>query len=143
MSDIRALFAALRFFRPGPAGKTVFKGFGSLAILLDENGDPAATHSRQQEIHRKHFQAQEAGEVASRTKYATLPALVKPAASYALADLPTLAGVEACIRQAQDGKAPGPSGAMLTQSKIESSWQTIHQTKQVHSPPVQNDTCTQ
>ena len=55
-SDIRALFNALRFFRP--AGKTVFKGFGPLAVLLDDKGEAAPTHSRQQEIHRKHFEQQ-------------------------------------------------------------------------------------
>ena len=110
-SDVRALFASLRFFRP--AGRGVFKGFGPLAVLQNEEGEPAATYEQQQAVHRRRFEAQEAGHIISRDNYAGLPLLRPPNARYQLRDLPTLAAVEAGIRQAQDGKAPGPSGVPI------------------------------
>ncbi|CAE7268463.1 unnamed protein product [Symbiodinium sp. CCMP2592] len=106
--DSKALFAALRFFRP--AGRGIIKGFGPLAILHDEQGEPATTHEQQQSVHRRHFEKQEAGYVLPRAEYAQLPMQPLCPEAFTLADLPCLSEVEACIRQAKDGKAPGPSG---------------------------------
>ena len=49
----------------------------------------------------------------TRDRYALLSPGTKPQATYGIQDLPTLAGIETCIRQAQDGKAPGPSGVPI------------------------------
>ncbi|CAE6968992.1 unnamed protein product [Symbiodinium sp. CCMP2592] len=107
-ADVRALFEALRFFRP--AGKGVFKGFGPLAVLHDSEGAPAATHSQQQELHRRHFEGQEAGHVVGKDSLCAPVAEIPSDARFRLQDLPTLHQVEVCIRQSRDGKAPGPSG---------------------------------
>ena len=106
--DTHALFTALRFFRP--AGKKVFKPFGPAAILQDEEGRTVSTYAEQQEVHRRHFQAQEAGDAITAKAYCAQPRPAKPEGTASLADLPTLSEVEAIIRGAADGKAPGPSG---------------------------------
>ena len=106
--DTHALFTALRFFRP--AGKKVFKPFGPAAILQDEEGRTVSTYAEQQEVHRRHFQAQEAGDAITAKAYCAQPSPAKPEGTASLADLPTLSEVEAIIRGAADGKAPGPSG---------------------------------
>ena len=104
----RALYAALQHFRP--AGKKVFKPFGPAVTFLTDEGTAVQTHAEQQEIHRRHFAAQEAGELLDIDQYCAAPAAEALSQSCSLADLPTLLEVEQMIRQAKDGKAPGPSG---------------------------------
>ncbi|CAE7949096.1 unnamed protein product, partial [Symbiodinium sp. KB8] len=106
--DAQALYAALRYFRP--AGKKVFKPFGPATVLQDAEGHVVATHADQQEVHRKHFQEQEAGEATTVAAYCAQPVPPTHAGNVSLQDLPTLSEVEAIIRGAADGKAPGPSG---------------------------------
>ena len=91
--DSHELFHALKPFRP--PGKKVFKPFGPATTLTDDQGRSATTHAEQQELHRRHFQQQEAGEVTTVAPYR---------------ELPTLYEVEAMIRSSKDGRAPGPSG---------------------------------
>ena len=91
--DSHELFHALKPFRP--PGKKVFKPFGPATTLTDDQGRSATTHAEQQELHRRHFQQQEAGEITTVAPYR---------------ELPTLYEVEAMIRSSKDGRAPGPSG---------------------------------
>ena len=106
--DSHELFHALKPFRP--PGKKVFKPFGPATTLTDEQGRSATTHAEQQELHRRHFQQQEAGEVTTVANYCALPAPPPPDACCPIEELPTLYEVEAMIRSSKDGRAPGPSG---------------------------------
>ncbi|CAE7519382.1 unnamed protein product [Symbiodinium necroappetens] len=96
-ADSRALFAALRFFRP--AGKKVFKSY-----------EVVQTYQAQQELHRQHFADQEAGHSVKREDYLALCHGPAADGKYDLAELPDLLAIEQAIREARDGRAPGPSG---------------------------------
>ena len=106
--DARALFAALRFFRP--PGKKVFKSYEPLTLLKDADGATVQTYSAQQEVHRKHFADQEAGHIIAREDYIALCLGPDNQGEYVPAELPSLLDVERVIREAKDGRAPGPSG---------------------------------
>ena len=108
VADARALYQALRFFRP--AGKKVFKAFEPLAVLRNDAGDAVQTFQEQQQLHRAHFAKQEAGHLITPQDYLALPEPAKADGDYALHMLPSLSDVERVIREAKDGKAPGPSG---------------------------------
>ena len=106
--DSKALYNALRFFRP--AGKKVFKAYEPLAVLRTDTGDAVQTYEEQHQLHRAHFAQQEAGHLITPVDYLDLPAAPKPQETYDLKALPSLSAVEQVIREAKDGKAPGPSG---------------------------------
>ena len=107
-ADTRALFAALRFFRP--AGKKVFKSYEPLTLLRDGDGEVVQTYQAQQELHRKHFADQEAGHPISRDEYLALSLGPDNRGKYTPTELPSLTAIEQVIREARDGRAPGPSG---------------------------------
>ena len=107
-ADSRALFAALRFFRP--AGKKVFKSYEPLTLLRGQDGEVVQTYQAQQELHRQHFADQEAGHSIKREDYLALCQGPATAGEYDLAELPDLLAIEQVIREARDGRAPGPSG---------------------------------
>ena len=107
-ADSRALFAALRFFRP--AGKKVFKSYEPLTLLRGKDGEVVQTYQAQQELHRQHFADQEAGHPVERADYLALCQEPTTVGEYDLAELPDLLAVEQVIREARDGRAPGPSG---------------------------------
>ena len=107
-ADSRALFAALRFFRP--AGKKVFKSYEPLTLLRGKDGEVVQTYQAQQELHRQHFADQEAGHSIKREDYLALCQGPATTGEYDLAELPDLLAIEQVIREARDGRAPGPSG---------------------------------
>ena len=107
-ADSRALFAALRFFRP--AGKKVFKSYEPLTLLRGKDDEVVQTYQAQQELHRQHFADQEAGHPVERAEYLALCQETTTVGEYDLAELPDLLAIEQVIREARDGRAPGPSG---------------------------------
>ena len=98
----------LRFFRP--SGRKIIKPFGPFPTLVDENNLVVSSYSEKQKLHQQHFAKQEVGRPCETNALCQKDMPASASGTFHISELPTLFELEQIIREAKDGKSPGPSG---------------------------------